>query len=371
MNTGESSFVSSVKKVGELLLPPFIQSLWDQLVVPEFLDFVRGVGLEENLDKWKKTLSRIQTMLDDAEEKQHSDRAVKEWLDDLRDLAYDLDDIVDELTTEASAAENQDPPSKLRKTTSVSWFTRFTPSRFKINSRLGSKIKEITDQFNDIETRKNQLNLKETADERSSNKRRWTAAPTSVMNDSHVYGREKDKEAALELLLGEKCSETGVSVIPILGMGGIGKTTLAQLLFNDEKVQSFFDLKAWACVSEDFDAVRVTKAILKSVTFVSHDETDLNLLQLKLKDKLKGKKFLVVLDDLWNENYQDWTILCAPFLAGAPGSRIVITTRNQVVSSMTSTIPAYRLEVLSNDACLSVFTQHALGASNFSEHPTL
>jgi replication-associated recombination protein RarA len=191
------------------------------------------------------------------------------------------------------------------------------------------------------------------------------------MNDSHVYGREKDKEAALELLLGEKCSETGVSVIPILGMGGIGKTTLAQLLFNDEKVQSFFDLKAWACVSEDFDAVRVTKAILKSVTFVSHDETDLNLLQLKLKDKLKGKKFLVVLDDLWNENYQDWTILCAPFLAGAPGSRIVITTRNQVVSSMTSTIPAYRLEVLSNDACLSVFTQHALGASNFSEHPTL
>jgi hypothetical protein len=139
MNTGESSFVSSVKKVGELLLPPFIQSLWDQLVVPEFLDFVRGVGLEENLDKWKKTLSRIQTMLDDAEEKQHSDRAVKEWLDDLRDLAYDLDDIVDELTTEASAAENQDPPSKLRKTTSVSWFTRFTPSRFKINSRLGSQ----------------------------------------------------------------------------------------------------------------------------------------------------------------------------------------------------------------------------------------
>jgi len=175
----------------------------------------------------------------------------------------------------------------------------------------------------------------------------------------------------LELLLGEKCSEAGVSVIPILGMGGIGKTTLAQLLFNDEKVQSFFDLKAWACVSQDFDAVRVTKAIIKSVTSASCDETDLNLLQVQLKEKLKGKRFLVVLDDLWNENYHDWTILCAPFLAGAPGSRIVITTRNQGVSSMTSTIPAYCLKVLSNDACMSVFTQHALGTNNFSAHPNL
>jgi hypothetical protein len=220
-------------------------------------------------------------------------------------------------------------------------------------------------------TRKGQLNLNETAPDGRSYRRRGTLEPTSVMTDSHVYGREKDKEAVLELLLGEKCSDAGVSVIPILGMGGIGKTTLAQLLFNDEKVQSSFDLKAWACVSEDFDAVRVTKAVLKSVTSTRCDDNDLNLLQVKLKEQLEGKKFLVVLDDLWNENYHDWTILCAPFQAGAPGSMIMITTRNQGVSSMTGTISTYHLQVLSNNACLSVFTQHALGASDFSAHPNL
>ncbi|XP_059455104.1 putative disease resistance RPP13-like protein 1 [Corylus avellana] len=155
-------------------------------------------------------------------------------------------------------------------------------------------------------------------------------------------------------------------------MGGIGKTTLAQLVYNDEMVQSSFEIRAWTCVSEDFDAVRVTKAILKSVTFASRkDKNDLDLLQVKLQEKLKGKKFLIVLDDLWNEKYHDWTILRAPFLAGASGSTIVVTTRNEGVSSMTGTVQAYRLQVLSNDACLFVFTQHALGASNFDEHPNL
>jgi hypothetical protein len=214
------------------------------------------------------------------------------------------------------------------------------------------------------------LNLKEAADRGRSNRRGGTLVPTSVMTDAYVYGREKDKEVLLELLLGERRSDAQVSVIPIRGMGGIGKTTLAQLLFNDEKLQSFFDMKAWACVSEDFDVVRVTKTVLKSVTSESCDDNDLNLLQVKLKKELTGKKFLVVLDDLWNENYHDWTILCAPFLVGAPGSTIIITTRNERVS-LTSSIPEYRLEVLSKDACLSVFTQHALGASNFNAHPDL
>jgi hypothetical protein len=171
--------------------------------------------------------------------------------------------------------------------------------------------------------------------------------------------------------MGEKCSEVGVSVIPILGMGGIGKTTLAQLLFNDEKVKSLFDLKAWACVSEDFDTDRVTKAILQSLTSENCDGKDRNWLQVKLKEKLEGKKYLVVLDDVWNENYDDWTILRARFLAGASGSTIIITTRNERVSSTTGTIQAHHLQVLSNDACLSLFTQHTLGASDFNAHQNL
>ncbi|XP_059441891.1 putative disease resistance RPP13-like protein 1 [Corylus avellana] len=155
-----------------------------------------------------------------------------------------------------------------------------------------------------------------------------------------VHVRDIDKEVVLELLLSEKCSlGAGVSVIPILGMG------ILMLI--------------------------VTKTILKLVTAESCDDNDLNFLQVKLKEKLNGKKYTVILDDLWNANYHDWTILLAPFLVGALGSRIVITTRNQEVSSTTGTIPAYHLQVLSNDACLSLFTQHALGACDFNAHTNL
>ncbi|XP_040998302.1 putative disease resistance RPP13-like protein 1 isoform X2 [Juglans microcarpa x Juglans regia] len=157
-------------------------------------------------------------------------------------------------------------------------------------------------------------------------------------------------------------------------MGGIGKTTLAQLVFNDKKVESFFELNAWACVSEDFDVAAVTKTILQSMSKeLDCADKDLNWLQVELKKELLGKRFLVILDDVWNENYNDWTLLRAPFEAGAPRSSIIVTTRNQKVSSLmrTKEVEAFELELLSNEACLSIFTQHALEARDFSAHPDL
>ncbi|KAG7942225.1 hypothetical protein I3843_16G090700 [Carya illinoinensis] len=157
-------------------------------------------------------------------------------------------------------------------------------------------------------------------------------------------------------------------------MGGIGKTTLAQLVYNDKEVESLFNLKAWACVSEDFDVATVTKTILQSMSKeLDCADKDLNWLQVELKQKLLGKRFLVILDDVWNENYNEWTRLRAPFEVGAPGSSIIVTTRNHRVSSLMRNkgVEPFQLELLSNEACLSIFTQHALDARDFSAHPDL
>jgi len=357
--------------MAEALLSAFLGVLFDRLASPELLNFARQEGLEKKLEKWSKMLPRIEAVLDDAEQKQENGVAVKRWLDDVRDLAYDADDILDEFATEVLRQKltggNHARTSKVRKL-----IHGFTPSVIKINNKLGSEMEEITARFNKMVKQKDDLKLSENVDRRRSYRTREILAPTSVVTQAHVYGREKDKEALLEFVLGEKGGDAQLSVIPIIGMGGIGKTTLAQLVYNDEKVESFFNLKAWACVSEDFDAVRVTKTILQSFTSENCEGKDLNWLQNKLKEKLKGNKFFVVLDDLWNENYHDWSILRAPFEAGAPRSTIVITTRNKGVSSKTGTIPAaYSLKELSNDVCLSILAHHALGTRDFSAHLNL
>ncbi|XP_031277095.1 putative disease resistance RPP13-like protein 1 [Pistacia vera] len=158
-------------------------------------------------------------------------------------------------------------------------------------------------------------------------------------------------------------------------MGGLGKTTLAQLVYNDVRIVNHFDLQVWIYVSDDFDVTRVTKKILNSIVPEQDDSNifslhfnDLNRLQIKLKRELSGKKFLLVLDDVWTQNYNDWTVLYSPFEAYSPGSKIVVTTRMEGVSSIIKTGAGYSLAKLSDHDCLQVFTQHSLGTKDFSEH---
>ncbi|KAJ9178996.1 hypothetical protein P3X46_010831 [Hevea brasiliensis] len=125
-------------------------------------------------------------------------------------------------------------------------------------------------------------------------------------------------------------------------MGGIGKTTLAQLVYNDYRLKEYFSYQAWVCVSEEFDIFRVLKTILE-----------------QLMEKLAGKKFLIVLDDVWNENYFEWERLRTPFNVAAGGSKIIVTTRNESVASVVRTSPINYLNVLSDDDCWLLFARHA------------
>ncbi|XP_039049405.1 putative disease resistance RPP13-like protein 1 [Hibiscus syriacus] len=145
---------------------------------------------------------------------------------------------------------------------------------------------------------------------------------TSLVDESSVYGRDGDKEAITKLLNTDDSSGYGIGVVAIVGMGGFGKTTLAQIVYNDNKMEALFkfDMKIWVCFSENFDAFRVTKAILEGITCLSCDVGELNLLQVKLAECLMDKKFLLVLDDVWNKNYVHWEALKRPLTHGSRGT---------------------------------------------------
>ncbi|RVW15048.1 putative disease resistance protein RGA3 [Vitis vinifera] len=162
------------------------------------------------------------------------------------------------------------------------------------------------------------------------------------------------------ILREEEPTETNVSVISIVGMGGVGKTTLALMVYNDEETAKKFSLKAWVCVSNQYDMVRITKTILEAVTSHSSNLQDFNQIQRALSETLRGKRFLIVLDDLWNEDYGDWNCLRSPFWAGGKGSKIIVTTRCKGVATMMGGEKnLYELKHLSYEDCWLVFEKHA------------
>uniref|UniRef100_M1BQM0 Disease resistance protein R3a n=1 Tax=Solanum tuberosum TaxID=4113 RepID=M1BQM0_SOLTU len=153
-------------------------------------------------------------------------------------------------------------------------------------------------------------------------------------------------------------------------MGGAGKTTLANVVYNDEKVKNHFGLKAWYCVSEPYDALRITKRLLQGIgSFDSKDDGNLNQLQVKLKESLKGIKFLVVLDDVWNDTYSEWDNLRSVFVQGVMGSKIIVTTRKESVAQMMCADHcAITMGTLSSEDSWALFKRHSL---ENRDHPEL
>jgi hypothetical protein len=299
---------------------------------------------------------------------QKTSRVVKIWLDELQDLAYDVEDILGDFSSEVLRCELNPEPNKNKIRNIIDACVGSNKS-FAMSMR--SKIEDIDTRLQIIVTIFF-LELRENTGGRTRTTRSRVPT-TSLVNEGHTYGRDEDKKAIVDLLLSGESNNTRLNlcffVIPILGMGGVGKTTLAQLVYNDDNVSRSFDLKVWVCISEDFDIVRVTKEILQDITYETCKDNDLNFLQRKLKEQLLGKKFLLILDDVWNENNDNWSSLRKPFEFGAQGSKIIVTAWNDGVSSTMGTTPAYELKGLSKDACLHVFTQHALRVTDFTTHP--
>ncbi|PSS12021.1 Disease resistance RPP13-like protein [Actinidia chinensis var. chinensis] len=345
--------------VGEIFLSAFLQVLFQKLASREMLKFFHREKIHTKVMNWTRTLLKIRAVLDDAEEKQITNKFVNLWLEELQDLAYDLDDLLDEFSTKALLYN-------------LSEKSQFITSKIKtcmgLNPAEANLVHDITIKLQDMSKQIGTLGLHVVNISRTPIQDRERLPTTSATYERRIYGRDSSKTEIINLLLME---EPDVGIIPITGMGGIGKTTLAQVVYNDKAVKRHFDLKAWICVSDNFDIMRITKEIAGYAHVDSNGSKTLDQVQDQLKNALDRKTFLIVLDDVWEIDYHHWNILKIPFSDGAPGCKVIVTTRHTKVASMMGTIQYHALECLPHDECWSIFEQHAFQNISPNRNPNL
>ncbi|CAN6237775.1 unnamed protein product [Urochloa humidicola] len=171
----------------------------------------------------------------------------------------------------------------------------------------------------------------------------------STIRQEKLYGRSTIFEQTINRMTSGTCSEA-LSVLAIVGPGGIGKTTFTQHLYNDKKIEEHFTVKVWVCVSTNFDVLKLTKEIFNCVLSDEKEgQTDnLDQLQKSIAKRLKSKRFLIVLDDIWQCSEDKWVNFLAPFTMreAEKGSIVIVTTRFPYIAQIVKTINPVNLESL-------------------------
>ena len=356
------SFLSSIaaivsEKIGSIIL--------------EEICLVRGA--RRNLERFKGVLGTIKAVLVDAEEKQWTNPQLRDWLGKLKNVCYEAEDVLDEFEYHALERKVVSHGSIKRKV--LHFFSSSNPLPF--GFKMSHRIREITERLDEIAADKNKFML---ASDVSRAPVLYREKTHSFVNASDVIGRDKDKENILQLLKNSSDMES-ISVIPIVGLGGLGKTTLAKLVYNDEWVVENFMKRMWVCISDDFDLKKVIVDIINSIKstpeggsgvgLLKHNELSMEQSRTLLRSTLGNEPFFLVLDDTWNEDRQKWIELKTVLMNGVKGNKIVVTTRSHGVASIMGTVPAYLLEGLSYDDCLSLFLKWAFKEGQERQHPKL
>ncbi|XP_030962680.1 putative disease resistance protein RGA4 isoform X1 [Quercus lobata] len=309
-------------------------------------------SLNDEITKLGETVSIIKAVLLDAEANQHKSEVIKLWLKSLKDAMCDADDLLDEISTEALRREVMTRDKKAKEVRI--FFSKSNQLAYGL--RMGHKVKAMRERFDAIAAVRNKFGLEECPEERQV---RYKARESySHVHAEAVIGREDDKKAIIRSLLNANAKEN-VLVLPIVGIGGLGKTAVAQLVFNDEEIKNYFELKLWVCVSDNFDVKIIVEKIMECVKNKKPKALEMNTLVNDLQKEINGKRYLLVLDDVWNEDLEKWLRLKDILMGGARGSGILLTTRIKMVAEIAQTMQPHLLKGLDEKQSWSLFKKMA------------
>ncbi|XP_070679800.1 disease resistance protein RPM1-like isoform X1 [Malus domestica] len=317
-------------------------------------------AVRDEVDELKLELISMKSFLIDAEGKEPQTEGEKTWVTSVRDLTCDAENVIDEFLYHIYDKQSATPFTKLLHR------TIYFPKNLWYRHRIAKKLQKITKKMKAIPERNERYGVSTIEGTSSGSVPRWVknkAESSLYIMEDELIGIEDKKQTLMGLLMNGEENEMVVSVV---GMGGSGKTTLVANIFNNENVKRHFDCYAWITVSQTFVIEDLFKNLIKQFHQGRKEEVTAQLDSMSYKELLemlsaylKSKRYLVVLDDVWDIKL--WQEIKIPLLNRHHGSRIMLTTRKKDIASYSFEVESRPIEIepLGNNEAWELFSKKA------------
>ncbi|KAM3370739.1 hypothetical protein ACQJBY_018212 [Aegilops geniculata] len=307
------------------------------------------IGVSSAIDDLTIKLGDLQNFLADADRRNITDESVRGWVEELKHAMYNATDIIDLCQLKAM----EQGPSEDMGCLNPMFLCMQNPLHA---HDIGSRIKALNKKLDNICKRGRSFNfikLEVYQDQKTNRSHGIDRKTNPLLERSGVVGEkiEDDTRSLVQLLTKEVIDTSdSIMVFAIVGVGGIGKTTLSKKVFNDEAIQGKFTKKIWLSITQEFSEVDLLRTAITAaegnLPGPGGGSQDKTLLVPALASAIKDKKLFLVLDDMWGT--YEWTnLLKAPISYSAPGSRVLVTTRHETVArGMKAVNPYHRINKL-------------------------
>jgi hypothetical protein len=333
---------------------------------------------EELLIKLRTSLTMVNAITEVADNQLIVNSSLAKWLRNLHEASYEVEDVIDGIESHEVLAGKRKLSELISSSVRTLKSLVVPDEGIKMLECVVQKLDHFcatSGTFVELMKQSNSTAMKEGIGGETTSR---------VPVDVKVFGRDEVLELILKVILGSSGSEPesssgrekymarcrigGIDVLPIVGMSGVGKTTLAQVTYNHPYVKEHFSKRAWVYVSKHLSVKRTLQEMLSSFSgndssfdCTSSLEATVNSIQNVIP---RNGRFLLVLDSVWDDFCDHWNILLTAIATEVPGSVVLVTTQSKMVANRVATMCQVPLASLPWESFWPLFQYHAFGTTD-------
>lgn len=315
-------------------------------------------GVEDNVRDLCEDLETLKGFIKEYTRRQHKNDILKGVLKQIRNVVNDAEDAIETFLVEASIRNNR---SFLKKVFHV------FDTPFKVR-RAAKQIESVRERVKGIYSNKTKLGLEalQLQIEEESHRAPQERKSSPVVEEYEVIGFDEEAKAVIDMLTD---ATEELQTISIVGMGGLGKTTLAKKILHDPKIEYEFNIRAFVYVSQSYQRKEVFLRILRAVTQVTSDTYTMSddMLAEMIQEQLRNRKYFFIMDDVCTRDAWDDIKIAFPY--NDRSSRVLITSRNRSVALHANPrIQPYDLHFLTTDESRKLLRRKVFGEESCPFH---